>query len=146
MRRACGAAPCANGRVVLRRTDVPWPERVALGLGMWAGLGVLACAGWAVVARGRQRRRVGDGMDDEALAHGLTVPEPETLEWAGPWPWSSRCRAVREPAVVRGPAGDMRHLGGHYGRCELAPHSQDVDHALERGMENVPRWSTRWTS
>lgn len=56
----------------------------------------------------------------------------EQLPWAkglfGP-----RCRAVKEP-----------NRSGYWGRCDLAPHSELIDHALERGMD-TPRWSTRWS-
>lgn len=59
---------------------------------------------------------------------------PDDLPWAR-WPWD-RCAARREPQP-----GDVR-----WGRCELRRHSPDVDHALEYGMGDALRWSTRWTS
>jgi hypothetical protein len=66
------------------------------------------------------------------------------LPWSGPWPWSPRCRAVRDPEYIQA-IGGAYWLGGQYGRCELAPHGPDIDHALERGLE-TPRWSTRRTA
>ncbi|MBC8094124.1 MAG: hypothetical protein H7Y15_19765 [Pseudonocardia sp.] len=61
--------------------------------------------------------------------------------WAGPWLWSPRCRAVKEPPRQQVMGGSMR-VGGHHGRCELQPHGLEVDHALDRAPE-YPRWSTR---
>lgn len=56
------------------------------------------------------------------------------LPWAKAWkPWR-RCKAVKEPNPT-----------GYWGRCELEPHSEKIDHALERGM-GVLRWSTKWTN
>ncbi|MGH3987464.1 MAG: hypothetical protein ACRDTZ_09120 [Pseudonocardiaceae bacterium] len=58
---------------------------------------------------------------------------PEELPWYR-WPWQ-RCRAVRERQ------GD----DAWFGRCELEPHPNTVDHALDRALD-FPRWSTRWTN
>lgn len=67
------------------------------------------------------------------------------LPWAGPWPWSPRCRAVHEPRInTQHPDAAFPISPGFYGRCELAPHGPEIDHALERGF-HCPRWSTRWT-
>lgn len=51
--------------------------------------------------------------------------------WSGPWPWSPRCKAkiTKKESKYR------------YGRCELKPHSEDVDHALEFGLEHL-RWNS----
>lgn len=67
------------------------------------------------------------------------MPERERqLPWARPWPWlpgrGGRCWARTE----------RRPSGLFMGRCELAEHGEDVDHALERGAD-TPRWSTKWT-
>lgn len=53
------------------------------------------------------------------------------LEWATMF---DHCSARVEPNAT-----------GYWGRCDLIKHDQNVDHALERGME-ILRWSTRWTS
>lgn len=57
-------------------------------------------------------------------------PRARQLPWARPLRRRCRARTATHP------------LGG---RCELAPHGEDIDHALERGMGVVLRWSTRWT-
>ncbi len=83
---------------------------------------------------------------DPALISSDTGPAPRGVLdgwWAGPWPWSPRCRAVKEPPRRQVIGGAMR-VGGHHGRCELQPHGPEIDHALERGLE-YPRWSTRIT-
>lgn len=54
------------------------------------------------------------------------------LPWAA-YPWD-RCKAVKEP-----------NSSGHWGRCDLKRHPDELDHALERGMD-ILRWSTNWTS
>lgn len=65
--------------------------------------------------------------------------EPEELPWAQPFHWlpgrGGRCWARTERKSWSSP---------YWGRCELAQHGEDIDHALERGMD-TPRWSTRWT-
>jgi hypothetical protein len=60
----------------------------------------------------------------------------EDLPWSK-WPFGRRCRARREPRAGEG-------KWQHFGRCELAPHGPEIDHALERGFDS-PRWSTDWT-
>lgn len=47
--------------------------------------------------------------------------------WAGPWPWSKRCRARTNSSEE------------YWGRCELEPHGPEILHTLERGMIWV-RW------
>jgi hypothetical protein len=52
-----------------------------------------------------------------------------------PWfrAFGRRCKAVREPRE-----------GQSWGRCDLSPHDESIDHALDRGFD-VPRWSTNWS-
>jgi hypothetical protein len=45
-------------------------------------------------------------------------------------PFRRRCRAVLEP-----------NPGGYWGRCDLSPHPDGTEHALERGMLTV-RWAS----
>lgn len=54
----------------------------------------------------------------------------DTMPWAGPWPWSRRCKAKKRKT------GDEYY----YGRCELMPHWGTVPHCLERGMIWI-RWN-----
>lgn len=55
-------------------------------------------------------------------------------------PWCTnpfnRCRAVLPPNV------DGHRV--YFGQCDLKPHVDSVDHALERGFDTV-RWSTKET-
>lgn len=74
-----------------------------------------------------------DGTPCPCNLYSSRVTHP-ALPWAGRWPWSPRCRAVREP----------RPNSAWAGRCELAPHGPDVAHALDRGWD-TPRWSTEWS-
>jgi hypothetical protein len=56
------------------------------------------------------------------------------LPWAKPF--RRRCRAILSKA--ESPCG-----GARYGRCELAAHSPNVDHALEYGFAGHEiRWRT----
>jgi hypothetical protein len=67
------------------------------------------------------------------------------LPWAGPWPWSARCRAYRERRPFWSRA---RGACEPYGRCELRPHTEAVAHALshqdQSGPESPLRWRTDW--
>ena len=58
-----------------------------------------------------------------------TEPKSSDLPWAKPF--RRRCTARLEPTSN----------GEYWGRCDLSPHSRDMDHALERGLE-VVRFTT----
>lgn len=58
------------------------------------------------------------------------VEDTRLLPWAS-W-WERRCRAYR-------PVFGQWDIGG---RCELR-RRHDGDHAIDRGLDNVVRWSTR---
>ena len=70
-------------------------------------------------------QRTAEGLTDHAVVQELIGPP----DWAGPF--TRRCHAVLE----------KRGEQPYYGRCELKPHTEGYDHALERGMVWV-RWNS----
>jgi hypothetical protein len=70
----------------------------------------------------------GDAVSDRNLVIPRTA---DGLPYAwGIWPLGTRrCPARLEP-----------NSGGYWGRCDLARHPEDTEHALERGMLTI-RWA-----
>jgi hypothetical protein len=88
----------------------------------------------------RQRPLGPDGKHGDRHTPTCGCVEIEELNMSAELPWARPIIGRRCKSRLR------RSEGPYWGRCELAPHSRLVEHALERGMIWV-RWAdgpVRW--